>query len=200
MEVFSNEVSAQSWDKVYKRGKTPWESSGLSEITRLQLSRYVIGTKLLEVGCGTGNDASMIVQSGFEYSGIDYSGESIRIAKARHPYPLAFENYDFLGLPLTPGYDVIYDKGFFHGLGGVRRRNQFVKKVATLLNPNGMWVTVCGSADDRRDDFVHGAIFLRDLINPAEIYFEVLEIVSAPYGLRDETHDFKAWYGVFRRR
>ncbi len=193
------EASAASWDACYVRGATPWQSSGLSEPTIRQLGSYVLGDRLLEVGCGKGPDRSDLIRLGFDYVGLDISKDAthaLREGTTEGSCVCA----DFFKHSFAHRFDVVYDKGFFHGLAGVRRRATAVRRIASLLNPNGIWVTVCGSADHRRDDFQHGAIYLRDLVGPAEIYFEVLEIVKQPYGLLNSRHEFDAWYAAFRRR
>ncbi len=196
-----SEVPAPVWDGLYQREKIPWRSSGLPKVTRRLLKTYAVGTKLFEVGCGVGDDANEIGKLGFDYFGLDISDAAIRDAKARYiSKSLHFTRANFFRWSTDDSFDVIYEKGIFHGLAGVRRRNTFVRRAATLLRPQGIWITVSGSADHRRKDFSHGAIYLRDLIGPAEIYFEVLEVVKAPYGLADKDYEFNAWHAAFRRR
>lgn len=155
----------------------------------------------MEIGCGTGPDAGDIVKLGFDYLGLDVSGEAVRLAESCHASDtVQFVQADFLAWSTEPSFDVIYDKGLFHGLPGVRRRNAVVRRIALALRSRGIWITVCGSADRRREDFCHGATYLRDLIAPAEICFEVLEVVKASYGLGDDGHDFEAWHAAFRRQ
>jgi len=201
MESLKSEAPASVWDNLYHLGKIPWRSAGLSVTTRRLLTSYAAGLRILEVGCGVGDDAEAIAEIGFDYLGLDISEAAIHEATSRcTSRTLHFECADFFRWSVDMSFDVIYEKGLFHGLGGVRRRNTFVRRAATLLNHKGIWVTVCGSADQRRVDFCHGAIYLRDLIGPAEIYFEVLEVVKADYGLADRDRDFNAWHAVFRRR
>lgn len=196
-----SEVPAPVWNGLYQRGRIPWRSSGLSEVSRRLLRTYAAGPKLLEIGCGSGDDANQIRKLGFDYLGIDVSDAAIRGAKASYASEnIHFTRTNFFRWSSAGSFNAIYEKGVFHGLAGVRRRNTFVRRAATLLCSKGIWVTVCGSADYRRKDFTHGAIYLRDLIGPAEIYFEALEVVKAPYGLADKNHEFEAWHGAFRRR
>jgi SAM-dependent methyltransferase len=181
--------------------KIPWRSAGMSVTTRRLLASYAAGPKVLEVGCGIGDDAEAIAEMGFDYLGLDISEAAICKAKLRYTSKtIHFECADFLQWSVGKSFDVIYEKGLFHGLGGVRRRKIFIRRTATFLRPQGIWITVCGSADQRRADFCHGAIYLQDLVGPAEIYFEVLEVVKAAYGLADQDHDFNAWHAAFRRR
>lgn len=202
MQKVVTEPQAWLWNRYYKDLNIPWRSAGLSDTALKLLKRYKSGRdKLLEIGCGTGNDVPDILKLGFKYHGLDFSEAAVHQATSLHGSAVcSFSHADFfLWCPEEP-FDVIYEKGFFHGLGGVRRRNAFIRRAASLLSPNGIWLSVCGAADHRRTDFRHGAIYLRDLIGPAEIYFEVLEVAKAGYGLADQHHDFTAWHAVFQRR
>lgn len=202
MQKSACEPRASLWNSHYEELNIPWRSGGVSKTTLTLLTRYKPhDRKLLEIGCGTGVDAPTLVKLGFEYFGIDFSKAAIRQAvnnQKRNGYN--FSCADFFQWRAKEPFGVIYEKGFFHGLRGVRRRNTFVRRAASLLNSDGIWVTVCGAADHRRSDFNHGAIYLRDLIGPAEVYFEVLEVIKADYGLADRQHEFSAWHAVFRRR
>jgi 2-polyprenyl-3-methyl-5-hydroxy-6-metoxy-1,4-benzoquinol methylase len=201
MKSLVSEAPSPVWDSLYRQGKTPWRSIGLSDTTRQLLKSYATGSKFLEIGCGVGDDAGQIAKMGFDYHGLDISESAIKAAKSRYlSKRFHFTSANFFRWSAKTSFDVVYEKGVFHGLGGVRRRNTFLRRVATLLRPKGIWITVCGSADHRRTDFCHGAIYLRDLIGPAEIYFEVLEVVKADYGLADQSHDFSAWHAAFCRR
>ena len=147
-----------------------------------------------------GSDLVSLAAMGFDSVGLDASPSAVRHARSHESANIRIVNADFFRWSPDELFDVVYDKGFFHGLAGVRRRNTFLRRAAATLRPGGIWITVCGSADHRRSDFCHGAIYLRDLIAPAEIYFEVIEVVKAAYGLADATRDFSAWHAGFRRR
>jgi cyclopropane fatty-acyl-phospholipid synthase-like methyltransferase len=201
MRTSACEPRASLWNSHYKDLNLPWRSGGVSKTTLTLLRRYKPhDQRLLEIGCGTGSDSTAFVDQGFEYFGIDFSEAAIRQAIKNHRSTYNFACADFFQWTAKEPFSVIYEKGFFHGLRGVRRRNTFVRRAASLLAKDGIWLTVCGAADHRRSDFNHPAIYLRDLINPAEIYFEVLEVIKADYGLADRDHEFSAWHAAFRRR
>lgn len=200
-KVLDREAHAAEWNYLYNRGAFPWRSGGITETTRRLLATYAQGPRLLEAGCGLGDDSAQLAEMGFDYLGVDIAATAVGSAAATHSgRGLRFLAADFFTFRSPPGFDVLYDKGFFHGLRGVRRRNVFLRRAAALLRPKGLWITVCGSADRMLDDFMHGAIFLRDLVSPAEVYFELLEIVKVPYGLAQTIHDFEAWHMACRRR
>lgn len=195
------EATVSSWERFYSSGVTPWRSAGLSSISSELVKRFASGGRVLEVGCGLGDDALGFRALGFQYVGVDSSKEAI--AKARRGK--ADEGVEFLVgdlfvCPSELGFEVVYDKGVFHGLGGLERRNLYLRRVAELLAPRGVWLTVCGSPDNRCTEMSHGAIYLRDLVGPAEVYFEVLEIRKSTYGLLEASNEFEAWHAAFRRR
>jgi SAM-dependent methyltransferase len=199
--IRSKEAEASDWDAFYRRGKLPWRSSGVGRVARLFLTKALQSGRLLEVGCGTGDDANEIIERGFEYNGIDFSHSAIAQAQRRlSGTKVSFVCSDFFSWKAKERYAVVYEKGVFHGLGGLRRRQLFARRVATVLNEQGIWITVSGSADKYNPQFPHGAVFLTHLVEAIEPYFEILQIVKGLYGTRNPVQDFEAWHGVFRRR
>jgi len=195
------EAEASDWDAFYHGGKLPWRSSGVGRAARQFLTNSSRSGRLLEVGCGTGDDAKELIDLGFEYSGIDLSRSAI--TKAREGLNGTRVNLvcsDFFSWKPTKRFSVVYEKGVLHGLGGLRRRQLFARRVAAVLNEQGIWITVSGSADKYDPQFPRGAIFLTHLVEAIEPYFEILQIVKSPYGTRNPAEDFEAWYGLFRRR
>jgi SAM-dependent methyltransferase len=197
----SEEASASDWDAFYGIGKSQWHSSGVGRIARLILSGSPRGSDLLEVGCGTGADAKELVRLGFDYSGIDFSDLAIGQAKEYlKGMGVTLVCADFFLWKPKRRYAVVYEKGVFHGLGGLRRRQSFARRVAMALDDDGIWITVSGTADRFDPRFPRGAIFLTHLVEAVEPYFEILKIVKGPYGVRKPVRNFNAWYGLFRRR
>lgn len=190
-----------AWDRAYEGLRIPWRSAGVSTTARELLLRHSSPTgNILEIGCGIGDDATDLARLGFDYVGLDVSRSAIQHAIRNHRLIGAFVHGDFFDWIPESAFRVAYEKGVFHNLRGVRKRNAFIRRLASMLHPNGIWLSVCGAADHRRSDFGHGAIYVRDLIGPAEVYFEVLEVVKAEYGLADKDHEFQAWHVIFKRR
>jgi len=195
------EAPAADWDEHYATGRIPWRSLGLSDISRRFLREVQLKGDILEIGCGLGDDAAELIELGFRYHGIDLSRTAIAQAAER----LKGSESSLIAadvLTWTPErlYAVVYEKGVFQGMGGSRRRRSLVRRVKALLPPGGIWITVCGAADDYDRRSPRGAIFLTHLVEAVERDFEILQIEKGPYGLRKPASDFLAWYGKLRRR
>lgn len=193
--------SPNEWDNLYRHKLTPWESSGVSSIVKEFIEEYSSGINLLEIGCGTGNDAIDLSKFGLKVTAVDIANECIHEKHKEN----TCENPTFICSDIgswEPNhlFDIIYEKGFFHNLKGPRKREEFIIKASRMLEHNGLWISVSGSADQYDQNNPHGAILLRDIIEIAEIYFEVIEVKKDWYGLLNSDKDFKSWYCLFRRR
>lgn len=62
-----------------------YESAGVKEMQALLKSCFDPGAKLLEIGCGSGRDASFMLACGFDVTAVDGSEEMIASAVKLHP-------------------------------------------------------------------------------------------------------------------
>lgn len=194
------EADTREWNSKYHNQQTPWRSQGINNITKDLLVKYSCFGKLLEIGCGCGDDAPELNELGFDYFGIDISDSAISQAEKMAHSECRFTTHDFFEWSPQAPFDVVYDKGVYHGLGGKNRRTKFSEKVALTLKPGGLWISICGAADTRREDFSHGSIYLSDYVSIVENSFEILNVQKSTYGLLDPSNDFTAWYIAARRR
>ena len=193
---------AARWDVQYSKGDVPWQSGGLSPQMLAYLGKYPVSNQLLEIGCGCGDDAAQLAELGYIVTAIDFSNTAIHLAKSRFtkiPH-LVFSAEDMERWTPAGLFNVVYEKGLFHNASSPDQRDLIAQRISEALAPEGIWLSVCGSADGVKIKAEHGAIYLQDLISIAEIYFEVLEIVKAPYLTADFRRDFDAWHCAFRRR
>lgn len=193
-------LPSKSWDTYYRAGVPRWQSTGLSSITAEFLRKYSQGNQFFEVGCGNGADAVRVTNLDYAYTGIDISKEAIRQAQSKNIPGALFQTGALQSHSTIKRYNVLYDKGVFHNQPGPDARVQFAQYVAGLLATNGIWISICGSADHYNQSNPHGAVFLQHIITPIEELFEILEIQKAPYGIQKPHQDFLAWYCIFRKR
>ena len=160
-----------SWNDVYE-GAPPWDIGrpqpafvALAEAGRL-------AGKVLDVGCGTGEQVLLAASHGAEATGIDIA--ELAIEKARRKalergVSATFVTGDVLHLDrLGSRFDVITDSGVFHVFDdGDRAR--FVASLGTALRPGGTYYMMCFSdrqpgdwgprrvaQDEIRDAFAEG--------------------------------------------
>jgi 2-polyprenyl-3-methyl-5-hydroxy-6-metoxy-1,4-benzoquinol methylase len=72
----------QKWNERYLSDDMPWDI-GIShpEMERL-FSQYISkGKSVLDIGCGTGINASWLDHAGYQVTAIDISEEAIKLAK-----------------------------------------------------------------------------------------------------------------------
>lgn len=193
--------SPVDWDTRYRRGHTSWRSAGLSTVTRRYLEYCARGSRLLEIGFGTGDDAAELIDLGFAYEGIELSpAASMQAIRRLRSRSASLVVGDFFTWRPKKRYAAVYEKGVFHGLFGRRHRLSFSRRVAAVLEPEGLWITVCGSADRYDPKIARGAVYLTHLVEAVEPFFEILHLEKAKYGLKKSRSDFDAWYGAFRLR
>jgi ubiquinone/menaquinone biosynthesis C-methylase UbiE len=123
-----------SWDSFPER-RPHWEGHG-PDHAKVALRLLKHKGQLLDLGCGSGQDALFFVKQGFEVWGIDKSGEAIRRAdKQCHIRGVRFLVGDYTSLP--------FRSGFFHYVYS-RYSLQFVPQgriapeILRVLQQNGL--------------------------------------------------------------
>jgi 2-polyprenyl-3-methyl-5-hydroxy-6-metoxy-1,4-benzoquinol methylase len=140
-------MGTKAFEEMYK-GVPPWEIDGpQSEIVHLaELGE--IKTPVLDVGCGTGENALYLARPGLEVTGIDIVPVAIEKAlnKAKERSMAAtFLVWDALNLQeLQKRFNTVIDSGFFHTLPD-KKRPVFIKSLASVLSPGGMYFMTCFS-------------------------------------------------------
>jgi cyclopropane fatty-acyl-phospholipid synthase-like methyltransferase len=101
---------------------------------------------VLDVGCGTGENALFFAKRGHSVTGIDYLEEPIERAKqkaAERGIKATFQVQDALSLAdLHQQYDNVIDSGLFHTFSD-EQRPQYVAGLAQVLKPGGKLFLMC---------------------------------------------------------
>jgi len=102
---------------------------------------------VLELGCGDGRDATSIVERVHSYTGMDYSGELIRLAKDKLP-EADFRVADIQDFEFPEDfYDVVF--AFASLLHVDRAGNERIfQRVARSLKPGGIFYVSLKKADE----------------------------------------------------
>ena len=92
----------------YNTTALDWAKSGYSDEAEIPAlldfaKQYPSGSRFLDLCCGCGYDSARIHALGYEVVGIDFSEESLKIAKERNPDILFYSenllnDYSYIGL------------------------------------------------------------------------------------------------------
>lgn len=193
----------RDWNENYASGETPWDSDEPeSELVRFLDSGAVSPGRALDVGSGTGTHSLWLAEKGFDVVGIDIAPLATEAARAKlagRSLRCRFETIDFLTSPVPDGpYDFVFDRGCFHVFDSADDRARFAARVAALLAPSGVWLSLVGSTEGGPRDTGPPRRSARDIAAAIEPALELIELRSANFEL--PFGSVKAWTCVARRR
>jgi SAM-dependent methyltransferase len=139
-----------SWDAVYARDAAPppWDIGRPQPAFARLADRGLLSGRLLDSGCGTGENVLLAASHGAEATGVDISPRAIARARekaAERGLTARFEVADALRLgQLGMTFDVLIDSGVFHIFDDADRE-RYVASLAAALRPAGQLYLMCFS-------------------------------------------------------
>jgi cyclopropane fatty-acyl-phospholipid synthase-like methyltransferase len=156
------------FDSMYRGGRPPWDiGRPQKEFVELARRGEITGS-VLDIGCGTGENALFFAQQGHEVWGIDSTPLPIEKAKekaAQRGLKVHFLVLDALHMAelirksetgretaeqvpdqekTAKQFSTVTDSGFFHTLSD-EERPVFVENLAAVLSPAGKYLMLCFS-------------------------------------------------------
>ena len=146
-------AGAEFWDPFYRRRRESgddldWE--GLWTRPFLVPLREAGVRTILELGCGTGNDAARLAGEGYSVTAIDLSGQAIGQAKAKFGAMARFMVADMTQrLPFPDrGFDAVMSNVAMHMFPDSVTRAVFAE-VGRLVRPAGLFLFHVNALEDR---------------------------------------------------
>ena len=133
-------ISGSEFNKAYTSGRPPWDiGQPQPAFVALAHAGRITG-KVLDVGCGTGENAVFLCQRGLDVLGLDLSSVAIAEARTRAQARHLLARFvvgsalDLLSLEET--FDTVIDSGLLHILSDADRA-RLVAGVHAVLQPGG---------------------------------------------------------------
>jgi SAM-dependent methyltransferase len=215
-------AGAEFWDRFYRQRR---ESDDDLDWGGLWTGPFLIplwraGVRtILELGCGTGNDAARLAGEGYAVTAIDLSGEAIGYARARFGSMARFMVADMTQrLPFPDGeFDAVMSNVAMHMFPDGVTRAVFAE-VGRLVRPGGLFVLHVNALEDRplrarrlparelEPDYVaeesgqtmhfFSDAYLRELLGG----WREVQLASVPIPHRQTGEPYKhVWRGIARR-
>ena len=146
-------AGAEFWDRFFSRRRESGDDldwGGLWTRPFLLPLRDAGVRTILELGCGTGNDAARLAGEGYSVTAIDLSGEAIGQARAKFGPVARFMVADMTRrLPFPDGgFDAVMSNVAMHMFPDGVTRAVF-SEVGRLVRPGGVFVFHVNSLEDR---------------------------------------------------
>ncbi len=136
------------FDSAYRGGRPPWDIGRPQKEFVELVKRGEIKGSVLDIGCGTGDNALFFASEGHEVWGVDSVLLAIEKAgekAARRGLNVHFLVMDVLHLSgLDRTFDTAIDSGLFHTLSD-EDRPIFARSLASVLKPGGNYFMLCFS-------------------------------------------------------
>lgn len=187
-------------------GLPPWEIDRPQK-TFVNVAHRITGS-ILDVGCGTGENALHFARLGHTVTGIDFVTEPIDRASRKaeeRGLKATFLVVDALELKQIPEvFDTAIDSGLFHVFDDEDRR-RYVEGLATVLKPGGRLFLICFS-DEEPGTQGPRRVSRREIEEAFAEGWEVESIEPTRFEVRTDLKSVsfseggpKAWFVVARR-
>lgn len=142
-----NSKNKEIFEKIYEKPGAVWtRTEPPRELIELVENGKIKPCKTIDIGCGEGFYSIYLASKGFDVLGIDLSEKAIQYAKenaARRGVNVRFVAMDIADLnKLKEKFDFALEWGVMHHIMPPQRE-EYIKNVANLLNPNGKYLSVC---------------------------------------------------------
>lgn len=142
-------MSDHDWDESYAQDTpAPWDIGRPQSAFARLADDGLLGGQLLDVGCGTGEQALLAAAKGADVLGVDIAPRAIARARAKaagRGLSARFEVADALSLgELGATFDTVIDSGLFHTLDD-EARGGYVTSLGSVTRPGGHCYLMCFS-------------------------------------------------------
>ncbi len=196
-------MTVPSWDEAYAASTpAPWDIGRPQPAFMRLAEQGLLAGRVLDSGCGTGEQTLLAAAHGADAVGVDVSGRAVQRARekaAERGLVARFELGDALHLAdLGLTFDAIIDSGVFHVFDD-QDRVRYVASLASVLSPGGRCYLMCFS--DRQPGEYGPRRVTQDELRAAFVTgWVVVSIEAAAFEVNQPMGPFaQAWLAVIER-
>ena len=196
------EYDRKGFEEHYAKGFKPWDSGEVdAELLRVLNAGQLSGKTVLEIGCGTGTNAIEFARRGYDVVACDFVAQAIDEARKKASaasVKIDFRVADVLHDDLGGPYDVIFDRGVYHGL----RHNlkKFQAAMEKVSRKGTRFFVLAGNAKEQTKEMgpprVHEHEFRAELGG----LFDILEVREFRFGTDKEDFRPLGWAILMERK
>jgi len=200
----ADSIAPSRFEEAY-RGRPPWDIDGPQPYFARLLDAGLIQGRVLDVGCGTGENALFFASRGLHVTGLDASAVAIDRAQAKartRKLAVRFIQGDALRLAaLAETFDTVTDCGLLHVFSD-QDVELLIRGVHAVLRPAGLYWLMCFSEHatfpgPRRLTQQHIATFFKDGWRIRSIDHAQFEVIAGR--AEDECKIAAAWLAGIER-
>ena len=125
------------WETRYRDHVTPWEAGAVPPRLQRFVHEIEPGARILIPGCGSGYEAFLLSEAGFDVLAIDFSEAAVALAKSNlGRYADRVQLADFFTFDAGTGFDVMIERAFLCALPP-QMRPDYARRSAKLVRPGG---------------------------------------------------------------
>ncbi len=192
--------SAEDFDAWYQ-GTPPWEIGGAQPVFVALADAGAIHGRVLDAGCGTGDNAVMLALRGFDVTGFDAAPTAIRLAEekaAERGVDARFVVWNALDLEaFGDEFDTVIDSALFHVFDD-ERRIRYVEGLGSVVRPGGRYLMCCFS-DRQPGEWGPRRVTQEEIRAAFADGWHIESIEAAQLGIAIDTRVAEAWRATIRR-
>jgi SAM-dependent methyltransferase len=200
------------WEKEYQKevkyisknnnNNWPWDiKTHDKNLENILLEYSITKGKIIEIGCGTGNDINFLCSKGFDVLGMDISETAIDISEKNNQH---HKNVKFIvgdidtDLP-DEKFDIIYDRGCLHG--NPELISSIFPKFYSILNNKGKIIIISSNSNSKDNNYATPPkLNIKNLIHYSDEGFKVLLIKEVVFQLADGYEDVLGYSILLERK
>lgn len=195
-------LSGQLWDASYHNGPAPWDIARPQPAIVCWASAAGFAGPVLDVGCGTGENALYIASRGFSVLGVDVAQTALVIARNKaveRGIDVEFAAADAFHLErLERTFNTVLDCGLFHTFNS-DERPLYVASLASVTEHGGNLTVLCFS--DQGPGAGPHPVSRQEIIAAftARTGWNLVAISSDRIQTRYHEHGAPAWFVTIKR-